>query len=72
MKLGNINQIEFSIKRANSGTFKLVHEFIFNSDKNKRNRNNLKKFEGFTFEVGDAEFGEKVKGSTKICNKLQL
>ena len=72
MKLGNINQIGLAIKGAKSSTIKLVHEFIFNSDKNKRNRNNLKNFEGFKFEVGGAEFEEKVKDSTKRWNKLQL
>ena len=32
----------------------------------------MKNFEGFTFEVGDAEFEEKVRDSTKKLNKLQL
>ena len=67
-----MTKIQLAIKGFKSGTIKLVHKFIFKSDKNKRNRNNLKNFEGFTSEDGDAEFKEKVRNSTKNFSKLQL
>ena len=40
MKLCDTPQIELAIKGAKSSTTKLFHEFIFNSDKNKRNYSN--------------------------------
>ena len=40
---------------------KLAHEFIFGCDKNKKNKNNFKKFEGFSFQMGNTEFEKKVE-----------
>ena len=56
MKLCDISQMNLAIKGAKLNTTKLVHEFVFGSDKNKRNRNNLKNFEGFSFKSGRCRF----------------
>ena len=72
MKLCDIPLIESEIKGAKSNTTKLVHEFIVNSDKNKRNHRNSKNFEGFSYGVGDMDFEKKISDSTENFTKLQL
>ena len=72
MKLGDIPQLQLTIKRAKANTTKLVDDLIFGSDKNKRNRSNLKNLEGFSFGVGDTDFEKKVSDSTENFTKLQF
>ena len=45
-------------------------KLFFGRGKNKRNWSNLKSFEGFSFQVGDAEFEKKEVDTTENFTKL--
>ena len=72
MNLEQIPALRSSIKVAKSECIKLVHKFIFDCDKNRQNRNNLRKFDGFKFEINDTDFETKLNDVLAKFNKIEL
>ena len=72
MNLEQILTLNSPIKVAKSDCIKLMHKFIFDCDKNRQNRTNLRKFEGFKFKIDDMEFDTKLNYIMAKFNKIEL
>ena len=67
MYLKDIPNLKIAIKSAKPGCINLVYQFIFDNDKNRQNRENLHKFEGFKFKVDDENIETEL---TEVLDKL--
>ena len=69
MHLGEIHNMKLVIKLDKSTCIKLVHQFIFSNDKDRRNREILLKFEGFKFKIDYEKLKNKL---TENFHKIEL
>ena len=72
MYLESILNLKLAIKMAKPDCIKVVHQFIFDSNKNRQDRENLRKFEGFKFKIDDEEFEIKLTDVLEKFNKVEL
>lgn len=72
MYLEEIPQIKAALKLAKANKIKLLHQLIFGIDKDRLNRKNLRKFQGFNFDVDSDEFTIKLRDITDTFSYLEL